>query len=254
MSGLSAAIGERDAWMTDGGNRPQGRVEGDVKSLYLAPAALLAAFSLPAAAQTGHQDHDMPMPGMAMPAPPPAQQPPPAPMPGMEMPAQTPPPPAPAEPDASMAGMDMGDMNFDPAAMRMTQESGSGTAWQPRASPHAGAHIKAGSWFVMVHGVLNGVHDWQGGPRGGEKDFASGMLMATASRRLSTASGIELKAMLSPDPLMGRRGYPLLLAAGETANGRDPLVDRQHPHDFFMELSARYTLQLGSDASLFLYG
>ena len=37
---------------------------------------------------------------------------------------------------------------------------------------------------------------------------------------------------------MGKRGYPLLLAAGETADGVTPLVDRQHPHDFFMELSA----------------
>ena len=44
--------------------------------------------------------------------------------------------------------------------------------------------------------------------------------------------------MLSPDPLMGKRGYPLLLASGETADGVDRLVDRQHPHDFFMELSA----------------
>ena len=44
--------------------------------------------------------------------------------------------------------------------------------------------------------------------------------------------------MLSPDPFMGKRGYPLLLAAGETADGVTPLVDRQHPHDLFMELSA----------------
>jgi hypothetical protein len=30
---------------------------------------------------------------------------------------------------------------------------------------------------------------------------------------------VQFKAMLSPDPLMGKRGYPLLLASGETANG-----------------------------------
>ena len=44
---------------------------------------------------------------------------------------------------------------------------------------------------------------------------------------------------------MGARGYPLLLAAGETADGATPLVDRQHPHDLFMELSASYSLPLG---------
>jgi hypothetical protein len=59
--------------------------------------------------------------------------------------------------------------------------------------------------------------------------------------------------MLSPDPFMGRRGYPLHLAAGETADGVTPLVDRQHPHDLFMELSASYSLRLGGDASAFLY-
>jgi hypothetical protein len=53
---------------------------------------------------------------------------------------------------------------------------------------------------------------------------------------------------------MGRRGYPLLLASGETANGIDPLVDRQHPHDFFMEISASYALRLSDRSSLYLYG
>ena len=39
----------------------------------------------------------------------------------------------------------------------------------------------------------------------------------------------QLRAMLSPDPAMGKRGYPLLLASGETADGTTPLVDRQRP-------------------------
>jgi tetratricopeptide (TPR) repeat protein len=34
---------------------------------------------------------------------------------------------------------------------------------------------------------------------------------------------LQLRAMLSPDPLMGKSGYPLLLAAGETADGVEPL-------------------------------
>jgi hypothetical protein len=60
--------------------------------------------------------------------------------------------------------------------------------------------------------------------------------------------------MVSPDPIMGKRGYPLLLASGETANGRDRLIDRQHPHDFFMELSASVSQNIGKTSSIFVYG
>src|SRR3546814_10864299 len=52
---------------------------------------------------------------------------------------------------------------------------------------------------------------------------------------------------------MGKRGYPILFASGETANG-EPLIDRQHPHDFLMEMSARLDFDLGGTASAFLYG
>jgi hypothetical protein len=46
----------------------------------------------------------------------------------------------------------------------------------------------------------------------------------------------------------------LLFAAGETANGVDPLVDRQHPHDLFMELSASYSHRIGEHSAVFVYG
>lgn len=134
----------------------------------------------------------------------------------------------------------------------MTRES-SGTAWQPEASPHAGVHVAAGRWSLMGHATLFGVYDWQGGPRGGEKAFVAGMAMGSARRPLGPGT-LQLRASLSPDPLMGRRGYPLLLASGETADGVDPLVDRQHPHDLLMELSASYGLPLSGRSSLFVYG
>jgi len=62
-----------------------------------------------------------------------------------------------------------------------------------------------------------------------------------------------LRAMLSPDPLMGPEGYPLLLATGETADGLTHLVDRQHPHDLFMELSESVSQNIGSNSSVFVY-
>ena len=129
----------------------------------------------------------------------------------------------------------------------------SGTAWQPDSSNHRGVMIEAGDWGLMSHGDLNFVADTQSSPRGGDKLFGSGMLMGMAQRPLGGGT-LQFKAMVSPDPLMGRRGYPLLLAAGETANGVDRLVDRQHPHELIMELSVSASQAIGKNASLFAYG
>ena len=133
----------------------------------------------------------------------------------------------------------------------MERES-SGTAWQPDTSEHTGLHVMSGDWMLMAHGVLNLVYDHQSGSRGDDKAFASGMLMGMARRPLGNGT-LQLKAMLSPDPIMGPTGYPLLLASGETANGRDRLIDRQHPHDLFMELSASVSQNIGAKSSVFLY-
>jgi hypothetical protein len=65
--------------------------------------------------------------------------------------------------------------------------------------------------------------------------------------------GIQLKSMLSLEPLMKNEGYPNLFATGETAGG-EALVDRQHPHDLFMELAARVDVNIPEDTSIFVYG
>jgi len=130
---------------------------------------------------------------------------------------------------------------------------GSGTSWLPEASQHGGVHAMNGDWTLMGHATIDGVYSWQDGPRGDEKAFVGGMLMGTAQRRFDDDSVLQFRAMLSPDPLMGKRGYPLLLAAGETADGVNTLVDRQHPHDFFMELSGSYSRQVSDEDSLFVY-
>lgn len=78
--------------------------------------------------------------------------------------------------------------------------------------------------------------------------------MAMLSGEKETDWGrIQLKSMMNLEPLMSNRGYPNLFATGETAGG-EPLVDRQHPHDLFMELSARIDVIIADDASVFLYG
>jgi len=152
----------------------------------------------------------------------------------------------------AMPGMPMHKMTGALGDYPMTREA-SGTAWQPDASEHEGVHILRGDWTIMLHGVLNGVYDWQQGPRGGEKGFVSGMAMAMAKRTFTSGDMLQFKAMLSPEPFMGPGGYPLLLATGETADGKTPLIDRQHPHDLFMELSTSYTHRLTDRDSVFLY-
>ncbi len=133
----------------------------------------------------------------------------------------------------------------------MTREA-SGTSWQPDATPHHMGHDMSGDWMISAHAMLNLVYDWQDGPRGDEKTFVAGMAMVSA-RRSFGEDVLNLRAMLSPDAFMGKRGYPLLLAAGETADGVTHLVDRQHPHDLFMELSASYSFAIDKDEALFLY-
>src|SRR5690349_11557931 len=109
----------------------------------------------------------------------------------------------------------------------------SGTSWEPDSSPMPGIMSMDDEWMTMVHGYVDQVHDHPGGPRGATKDFSESMAMFMADRRWGQDT-LGLRAMLSLDPLMGKDGYPLLLQTGETADGMNPLVDRQHPHDLFM--------------------
>jgi hypothetical protein len=166
---------------------------------------------------------------------------------------------APAIPPAEHAGHDMSAMPAADHAMTsplgpwpMTRDA-SGTSWQPDLSEHGGVHVQRGDWSFMSHALLNLTYDRQSGPRGDDKTFVSGMVMTSARRDFADGSALNLRAMLSPDPFMGKDGFPLLLAAGETADGTHPLVDRQHPHELVMELSASYSRPLTDRDSLFAY-
>jgi hypothetical protein len=186
-----------------------------------------------------------------------------------------------AKPDSSMHDHDMPGMNHDMPGMDhdmsamghdhdmsamggemamnglygpypMSREA-SGTAWQPDRAGHHGIHEMRGSWMLMLHGMADVVYDYQGGPRGDEKLFSSNMLMGMAQRPVGPGT-FGLRAMVSLEPsTIGKEGYPLLLQTGETANGRTHLIDRQHPHDLFMELAATYSIASGN-RSLFVYG
>jgi hypothetical protein len=115
-----------------------------------------------------------------------------------------------------------------------------------------GLDWRSGGWTGMLHGYVMGVYDHQGGPRGDDKAYSASMLMVMA-QHAAGAGTLTLRSMLSLDAAMGKDGYPLLLQTGETADGKTSLVDRQHPHDLFMDLSGTYSLPVGGGSSAFLY-
>jgi hypothetical protein len=129
---------------------------------------------------------------------------------------------------------------------------GSGTSWQPDSSPMPMMHKQWGEWLLMFHyNVVAGVNR-QGGPRGVTKFESANWFMPSAVRRAGPGT-LELRGMLSAEPFtFPPGGSPLLFQTGETYKG-EPLIDRQHPHDLFMELSANYTVPVGDRASWFVY-
>jgi hypothetical protein len=134
----------------------------------------------------------------------------------------------------------------------MTREA-SGTAWQPEAVPMEGYHMMANDWMFMLHGFVDGVYDYQGGPRGDKKFFSPNMLMGMAEHPLGPGT-IGIRTMMSLEAAtIFRTGYPELLQTGETSDGVNPLIDRQHPHDLFMELAATYSYPINNESSGFIY-
>jgi hypothetical protein len=150
--------------------------------------------------------------------------------------------------EAPPVSMDMAGLY---GAYDMAREA-SGTSWQPDSTPLEGVHEMRGAWMTMLHGFADAIYDDQGGPRGATQSFSTSMLMLMARRELSDgAFGVRL--MISADPLMGASGYPLLFQTGETADGREPLIDRQHPHNLLMEAVATWSRELSAASSVFVY-
>src|SRR5712671_4109992 len=157
-------------------------------------------------------------------------------MPGMEMPSKPTDSAHTAMPGMKHHSAD--DMMIGPVGVSM-ERMGSGTTWVPDAVTLPSRRRMLGDWMLMAHGFVFAQYDKQSGERG-DNQFGSlnwGMLMATHD---FAGGRFQARTMLSLDPLtVTNRGYPLLLQTGETYNG-EPLHDRQHPHDFWMELGALY--------------
>lgn len=134
--------------------------------------------------------------------------------------------------------------------------NGSGTGWLPDASPVYGYMLHAKKWMYMVHGNIfvryNDQDVGNKGTRGDEKIDAPNWFMLMGQRRVASSGLFHFSAMFSLDPLFGGSGYPLLFQTGETFQD-EPLVDRQHPHNLFSELSVSYTQSFMRDIDVFVY-
>lgn len=153
-----------------------------------------------------------------------------------------------------MAGMAMGDSASAagaPLGISMDR-MGSGTTWIPDAVSVPARHFMAGSWELMLHGFAFAQYNSQSGPRGDDQFGSLNWGMFMASRQLA-GGRFQARTMLSLDPAtVTRRGYPLLLQSGEALDG-EPLRDRQHPHDFWMELALLYERPVSSNLGVSLY-
>lgn len=129
---------------------------------------------------------------------------------------------------------------------------GSGTSWLPASSPMEMLHFSSGDWSFMVHGFANFAYQEEAEPRGTSEFFSTNMAMFSAAHGAGSGE-LAFRFMASLEPTLGSTGYPLLLQTGETADGINPLFDRQHPHDLLMELAFRYDVPIGRTDSLFFY-
>ena len=135
--------------------------------------------------------------------------------------------------------------------------NGSGTAWLPDASPMYGNMYHSKNWMYMLHGSIflryNNQDFSNKGSRGDDMIDAPNWLLFMGQRKIGKNGLFHFSSMLSLDPLtVGSGGYPLLFQSGETYKG-EPLIDRQHPHDLFSELSVSYSQALSKKSDVFLY-
>jgi hypothetical protein len=156
--------------------------------------------------------------------------------------------------DAQMPGMQHSPPAQPPSFIdEILGHETSGTSTEPNSVQAPMIMVQKGNWMLMFHGELFLNFLQQSGPRGYDKIFSTNWFMPMAQRQLGPGQ-LTLRTMLSLEPAtVTQRFYPELFQQGETAFGR-PIVDGQHPHDFFMELAALYDWKLGEHTLLSFYG
>ncbi|MBL7783934.1 MAG: hypothetical protein JNM22_22045 [Saprospiraceae bacterium] len=136
--------------------------------------------------------------------------------------------------------------------------NGSGTTWHPVNSPMYMQMWHGGKWHFMLHyGAFFRYSAQNVGRENGERgsyafDVPNWVMLMT-TRHIGKNGLLMLRGMFSADPLtVGGEGYPLLFQTGESWKD-SPLIDHQHPHDLFSELSIGYTQAFNQHTDLYVY-
>ncbi len=148
-------------------------------------------------------------------------------------------------------------MSASTSANAPMQRKGSGTGWQPDSSPMYAYYLEKKPFSFMFHGNAhfryNNQNPLNTGLRGGSKFDVPNWLMMMAQTPINQKDRLTFSGMFSFDPFtIGGQGYPLLFQTGETWMNKK-LVDSQHPHDLFSELSLTYAYTINDDSNLFAY-
>lgn len=157
---------------------------------------------------------------------------------------------------SQMPGMQTGEhtMGMKPNSLieLLQNHVTAGTDAEPTSTPYPMLMTSKRNWTLMLHGeaFLNEIQ--QSGSRGADKFFSTNWMMTMAQRKVGNGT-LTFRTMLSFEPVtVTQRRYPEIFQQGETAFGR-PIVDGQHPHDFFMELAALYDYRLTENTLLSFY-
>jgi hypothetical protein len=123
-------------------------------------------------------------------------------------------------------------------------------AEQHQHTPNAAA---SSAWTFAWDGVLFGTFNNQGGSRGETEFRSQNWLMASATRPLGAGS-FGATGMISMEPLTAPgRGFSEIFQVGEAYQGLQ-ITDHQHPHDFFMQLAASWSVPLGTRSRITFVG
>jgi hypothetical protein len=142
-----------------------------------------------------------------------------------------------------MPGMDMEPTRYQPRLFQSDMSGMAGMAVEPPMDMG-----NADAWHAMTMGVVRLVYNDQGGPSGDEAFESSNWAMGMLHRSFGP-NRLTFMLMCSLEPAtIHVHGSPELFQTGESFQGK-PLVDRQHAHDFFSNLSVTYRRALGTNAA-----
>jgi hypothetical protein len=116
-----------------------------------------------------------------------------------------------------------------------SQETPQATGQPDEHAKHLQASTNATSpWHFMQDGALFGMLNVQGSARGDTEAVVQNWWMGMWGRQAGKHE-LMLTAMFSLEPAtLGRNGYSEIFQVGETLDDQ-PLIDRQHPHDFLVQ-------------------